>query len=203
MGLIIKFNLRRLCINKYNKTVKEQRVKINKEIRAREIRLVGDRIGNAEPKNYGVISLEEALKIAEQEGLDLVEISPLAKPPVVKLIDYGKYKYQEQKKLNEAKKKQVQILVKELKLRPGIDTHDLQIKLKKATEFLKDGDKVRFIMQFRGRELAHKDLGMNKFKQIIESFQASMENLNMDQAPAFERNSISCLISWSKKVKKA
>lgn len=103
--------------------------------------------------------------------MDLVEVSPNAKPPVVRLIDYGKFKYQQQKKASEAKKKQVKILVKEVKFRPGIDIHDLQVKMKNVLKFLDQGDKVKLLMQFRGREMAHKDLGLGKFKDIITQIQ--------------------------------
>jgi translation initiation factor IF-3 len=99
----------------------------------------------------------------------LVEVSPSAKPPVVKLIDYGKFKYQQQKKLSEAKKKQVTITVKEVKFRPAIDVHDLNVKLKNVFRFLEQGDKVKMLMQFRGREMAHKDIGLDKFKEIINT----------------------------------
>ena len=99
----------------------------------------------------------------------MVEVSPSAKPPVVKLIDYGKFKYQQQKKLSEAKKKQVTITVKEVKFRPAIDVHDLNVKLKNVFRFLEQGDKVKMLMQFRGREMAHKDIGLDKFKEIINT----------------------------------
>ncbi len=98
----------------------------------------------------------------------MVEVSPSAKPPVVKLIDYGKFKYQQQKKLSEAKKKQIVVNVKEIKFRPGIDKHDLEVKLKKAYKFLEQGDKVKMLMQFRGREMAHKDIGFTRFREIVD-----------------------------------
>lgn len=130
------------------------------------MRLVGD-----DGHIYGVVSIDEARRIADDAGLDLVEMSPNAKPPVCKLIDYGKYKYQIQKKANEAKKKQAVVSVKEIKLRPGIDSHDLMVKLKKVKEFLEDGDKVKMLMQFRGREMAHKEIGLDRFTEIVESIQ--------------------------------
>lgn len=113
------------------------------------------------------MGLSKAFDIANEQGLDLVEVSPNAKPPVVKLIDYGKFKYQQQKKQSEAKKKQVTITVKEVKFRPAIDIHDLNVKLKNVFKFLGQGDKVKMLMQFRGREMAHKDIGLDKFKEII------------------------------------
>lgn len=114
-----------------------------------------------------VVSLQEGLRIAQEAGLDLVEVSPNARPPVVKLIDYGKYKYQAQKKANENKKKTATVSLKEIQFRPNIEAHDLGVKLKKAEKFLGDGDKVKMIMQFRGREMAHKHIGKAKFDEII------------------------------------
>lgn len=118
---------------------------------------------------YGVVSIADAKNISDEKGLDLVEVSPGAKPPVVKLIDYGKFKYQQQKKAAEAKKKQVTIQVKEVKFRPAIDTHDLNVKLKNVLKFLEQGDKVKMLMQFRGREMAHREIGLGKFRKIIQS----------------------------------
>lgn len=112
-------------------------------------------------------------------ALDLVEVSPNAKPPVVKLVDYGKFKYLQQKKANEAKKKQAVIQLKEIQFRPNIETHDLETKLKKAEKFIGQGDKVKMVMQFRGREMAYRDAGLEKFKGIIkqvEEFGAQMES---------------------------
>jgi translation initiation factor IF-3 len=128
------------------------------------VRLIG-----ANGEQYGVVTILEANRLAQEVGLDLVEVSPSAKPPVVKIIDYGKFKYQQQKKLSEAKKKQVTIQLKEIQFRPSIDEHDLNTKLKKAEKFLEDGDKVKLIMQFRGREMAHKDIGIEKFKSIVKA----------------------------------
>jgi translation initiation factor IF-3 len=113
--------------------------------------------------------MNEAFRIAEEQGLDLVEISPTAKPPVVKVIDFGKYKYELQKKANEAKKKQAQVHLKEIQFRPNIEVHDLQTKIKHAEKFLINGDKVKMVMQFRGREMAYKDTGMEKFNGIVKT----------------------------------
>lgn len=138
--------------------------RVNDEIRISECRLIGDD-GNA----YGVVSLSEARNIAENQGLDLVEVSPNAKPPVVKVIDYGKYKYTQQKKANEAKKKQAQVQLKEIQFRPNIEAHDLTTKMKKIVQFLEEGDKVKLVMQFRGREMAYREAGMEKFKGLLDN----------------------------------
>ena len=114
----------------------------------------------------GVMTVDDALRRAEQEGLDLVEISPNSDPPVCKILDYGKYKYEAQKKLNAARKSQKVIEVKEVKLRPNIDEHDYQVKLKNMGRFLDAGDKVKVTMRFRGREMAHQDLGMNVLNRV-------------------------------------
>ncbi len=114
----------------------------------------------------GVMTVDEALRRAEQEGLDLVEISPNSDPPVCKILDYGKYKYEAQKKLNATRKSQKVIEVKEVKLRPNIDEHDYQVKLRNMGRFLDAGDKVKVTMRFRGREMAHQDLGMNVLNRV-------------------------------------
>lgn len=114
----------------------------------------------------GVVSLEEALGKARQVGLDLIEVSPNAEPPVCKILDYGKYKYQEQKRLAEARKKQKTVEVKELKLGPTIEDHDYQIKMKAALRFLEAGNKVKFSMRFRGRQIAHKEIGFEIMKRV-------------------------------------
>ena len=137
--------------------------RVNQDIRIREVQLI-----DADGNNRGVVPTEEALAIAEGQGLDLVEISPNASPPVCKVLDYGRYKYQAQKKANEARKKQKVIDVKEVKMRPNIDTHDYEVKMRSAVKFLEGGDKVKFTMRFRGREMAHQELGMNVLRQVKE-----------------------------------
>ncbi len=126
-----------------------------------------------------MVSLDEARRIAREEGLDLVEISPNSKPPVVKIVDYGKFKYDQQKKANEAKRRQAVTQLKEVQFRPNIEAHDLETKLKRIEGFLIHGDKVKMVMQFRGREMAHRDSGMEKFRQIVrtvEEFGAIVES---------------------------
>jgi translation initiation factor IF-3 len=117
-------------------------------------------------QNVGVISKMEALTRAEQAGLDLVEVSPDAEPPVCKILDYGKYKYQEQKKAAEARKHQKIVEIKEIKMRPGIDDHDYDVKMRAIRRFFEEGDKVKITLRFRGRELAHQHLGMEVLKRV-------------------------------------
>lgn len=132
-------------------------------IREDEIRLIDE-----EGEHVGVITVADALAKAQEAGLDLVEVSAKSKPHVCRIMDYGQYKYEQAKKQKEAKKKQKQIVVKDIKLRPRIDQHDYDFKLNHAMKFLEHGDKVRFIMQFRGREMAHKDLGRKVLDRVVE-----------------------------------
>jgi translation initiation factor IF-3 len=137
--------------------------RINHQISAREVRLVAE-----DGEQLGVLPIKDALKKAEEAELDLVEVAPTAKPPVCKLLDYGKFKYKEQKKEAEAKKKRSEQSLKELRIRYRTDVGDLETKLKKAREFLAEGDKVKFSMRFRGREIMYLDLGREKFENIIQ-----------------------------------
>lgn len=139
----------------------EKEIRINGEINASEVRLVG-----VDGEQLGVVSAREALFKAEEAELDLVEIAPQAEPPVCKIMDYGKFKYHEQKKQHEARLKQKQIQVKEVKIRPGTDENDYQVKLKNATRFLNEGDKVKVTLRFRGREMAHQELGLVQLQRI-------------------------------------
>ncbi|MDR9394158.1 MAG: translation initiation factor IF-3 [Roseovarius sp.] len=135
----------------------------NDRIRAPEIRLIG-----ADGDNAGVVSPSEALEMAEEAGLDLVEISPNANPPVCKIMDYGKYKYEQQKREAEARKKQKTIEVKEVKFRPNTDTHDYEVKMRNVFKFLENGDKVKVTLRFRGREMAHQQLGRELLQRVAE-----------------------------------
>ena len=140
--------------------------RINEEIRVREVHLI-DRDGT----NKGTVSISDALAAAQEAGLDLVEISPNAAPPIVKILDYGKYKYQEQKKAAEARKKQKVVEVKELKYRPMIDDHDYHVKMRAMERFFEEGDKVKITLRFRGRELAHPELGMKLLQKVKADFE--------------------------------
>ncbi len=140
---------------------KDDGPRINGAITARQIRVV-----DAEGEMRGVMSVRDAMMLAEEAGLDLVEISPNADPPVCKVLDYGKYKYELQKKAAEARKKQKIIELKEIKLRPGIDDHDFNIKMKSARTFLEEGDKVKVTMRFRGREMAHMEIAQAVFARV-------------------------------------
>lgn len=145
------------------KNIAKEEPRINEQIRIKEIRVVGD-----EGEQLGVMSPREAMEIANERHLDLVEIAPTAKPPVCRIMDYGKYRYEQQKREKEAKKKQKVIDVKEVKFRPGIEDHDFEVKLKNAMRFLNDGDKVKCTIMFRGRELTHPELGEALLDRVAE-----------------------------------
>ncbi len=132
----------------------------------REIRLPRIQLINEEGENLGIVPTDEALKMAEEAGLDLVEISPNSEPPVCKILDLGKLKYANQKKAAEARKKQKIVEIKEIKMRPNIDTHDYEVKMKAMNRFFEEGDKVKVTLRFRGREMAHMELGMKLLMQV-------------------------------------
>src|SRR5262245_12518571 len=152
--------------------------RINDEIRAREVHLI-DKDG----ANRGTVQFAEALACAQAAGLDLVEISPNATPPVCKLLDYGKYKYQEQKKAAEARKKQKVVEVKEIKFRPMIDDHDYDVKMRSMKRFFEDGDKVKITLRFRGREMAHQELGTKLLDRVKDDVGPIAK---VEQEPKFE-----------------
>jgi translation initiation factor IF-3 len=136
---------------------------VNDRIRGPEIRLIG-----AEGENIGVVTPEAALQLAVEAGLDLVEISPTAAPPVCKIMDYGKYKYEQQKREAEARKNQKIIEIKEVKFRPGTDSNDYDVKMRNVTRFLDGGDKVKVTLRFRGREMAHQQLGLDLLNRVAD-----------------------------------
>ena len=143
--------------------IKDQ-LRVNEMVRAREVRLVDE---NGE--QLGVFSSREAFRIAQERGLDLVEVAPNAKPPVCKLMDYGRYKYEQAKREREARKKQKVITIKEVKMRPNIDDHDFAVRQRQAESFLRDGDKVKATIMFRGREVVHAQLGKEVLDRLLET----------------------------------
>src|SRR5690349_20807076 len=142
---------------------KTQRIRVNRQIRISPVRVIAD-----DGEQLGVLPIDEALAAAQARGLDLVEVAPLARPPVVKIMDYGKFKFEQAKAARAAKKKQHVIHLKEVKYRPGIDEHDFAFKTRHAREFLKDGNKVKVTMMYRGRQMAHLDLGRNVLDRVAE-----------------------------------
>jgi translation initiation factor IF-3 len=167
-----------------NRIAKE--VGINWNIKAPEVRVI-----DSDGKQVGILSLKSAMKIAEEKGLDLVEVAPNSQPPVCRIMNYGKYKYQQSKRVQEARKHQTVILVKEVKVRPRTEDHDFQFKLRHVKRFLEEGNKVKISMLFRGREIAHPEFGKEMFNRFIEGVKDLMV---IEQAPRLEgRNMVMIL----------
>ena len=161
--------------------------RINEDIRVREVHLI-DKDG----ENLGNVAISEALAKAQEAGLDLVEISPNATPPVVKILDFGKYKYQEQKKQAEARKKQKVVEVKEVKFRPMIDDHDYDVKMRSMHRFFEEGDKVKVTLRFRGREMAHQELGVQLLNKVKDEV---AEIAKVEQDAKFEGRQVVMVLS--------
>ena len=160
---------------------------INEQIRDKEVRLIGE-----DGEQLGVVSGKEALRLAEEAGLDLVKIAPTAKPPVCKIVDYGKFKYEQTRREKEAKKKQKTIEIKEIRLSPNIDTNDLNTKINAAKKFLTKGDKVKITLRFRGREMAH----MANSKHILDDFAESLADIAVvEKAPKVEGRSMTMFLA--------
>lgn len=165
--------------------------RINGEVNAREVRLIG-----TDGEIIGVMSGREAMRMAEEADTDLVEISPNATPPVCRLMDYGKFKFQEQKKAAEARAKQKVIQVKEIKLRPGTDENDYQVKMRNIKRFLQDGDKVKVTLRFRGREMAHQEIGMRQLERIRDEL---AELIQVESMPKLEGRQMVMMIAPARK----
>ena len=171
---------------------RDRDTRINEEITTPEVRLIG-----VEGEQIGIVSLAAANKMAEEAGVDLVEIAPTAKPPVCRIMDYGKFKYAEAKKRHEAKLKQKQIQVKEVKFRPGTDEGDYQIKLRKMREFLEEGDKLKVNIRFRGREMSHQELG----REMASRIEADLgEDIVIESRPRLEGRQMVMMIAPKKKT---
>ena len=167
--------------------------RLNEEITTPQVRLLGP-----EGEQLGVVSIRDALAQAEEAELDLVEIAPTASPPVCRIMDYGKFKYQEAKRQHEAKLKQKQVQVKEIKLRPGTDENDYQIKMRNMVRFLNEGDKVKVTLRFRGRELSHQEFGMRQLERV----KADLESIgSVEQMPKMEGRQMVMVLAPIRKAK--
>jgi len=166
-------------------------LRINEQIRVREVRLIQD--GG---ERQGIMATLEALQLAREVGLDLVEVAPQAVPPVVKILDYGKFKFENEKRIRDSKKKQKLLKLKEIRMQPKIDDHDLDFKSKHVREFLADGNKVKVTIRFRGRELAHTELGLDVLKEVLAKIEGEYV---MDKSPAMEGRFMSMVLSPKKK----
>ena len=175
-------------------TISRESLRINEEIRIREVRVT-----SATGEQLGIMATRDALRMAEEQHLDLVEVAPKAKPPVCRIMDFGKYRYEQQKREKEAKKKQKIITIKEVKLRPNIEQHDFDVKLKNALRFVQEGNKVKVTIMFRGRELSHPELGKEVLSRVAEKLgdmvsierSAKLEGKNMTMivAPKAQKSS--------------
>jgi translation initiation factor IF-3 len=165
----------------------EKDLRINEQIRAREVRLIRE-----DGKRQGIMAVQEALDIAKEAGLDLVEVAPQASPPVVKLLNYGKFKFENEKKVRDSRKKQKLLKLKEIRMQPKIDDHDLDFKSKHVKEFLAEGNKVKVTIRFRGRELAHTELGLVVMKDVLARIEGEYV---MDKPPAMEGRFMSMILS--------
>ena len=164
--------------NYFHRRTKPQGPRANEKIRALDVQVIG-----SDGANLGTLPLKKAIEIAKEEELDLIEISPNTNPPVCKIMDMGKYKYDLQKKANQAKKKQKTVSLKEIKLRPGTETHDYNFKIKNAKKFITKGNKVKFTVKFKGREMQHTELGKQLMDKIIEE---TKEIAKIESKPKFE-----------------
>ena len=164
--------------NYFQKRTKDRGPRSNNRISSPEVQVIG-----SDGDNLGILNTNEAISIAKEQGLDLIEISPNAKPPVCKIIDMGKFKYDAQKKANVAKKKQKIVLLKEIKMRPVTETHDYEFKVKNAKKFIEKGDKVKFTIRFKGRELQHSHLG----RELMDKIKVDMEDIGkVELHPKFD-----------------
>ena len=165
----------------------ERRLRINDMIRVHEVRLI-----SADGEQAGVVSTEQAMELARDTGLDLVEVSPMARPPVCKIIDYGKYKFEQEKRIKESKRKQKLGKLKEIRMQPKIETHDLQFKARQVRQFLEEGNKVKVTIRFRGRELAHTEIGRAVLGRILEML---VDAAILERRPQMEGRFMSMFLS--------
>jgi len=166
---------------------KQPRTRINRQIRISPVRVIAD-----DGQQLGVLSIDEAIAAAQERGLDLVEVAPLARPPVVKIMDYGKFKFEQAKAARAAKKKQHVIHLKDVKYRPGIDEHDFAFKTRHAREFLQDGNKVKVTMMYRGRQMAHIELG----REVLDRVAAELKDIGkIEQEPRLEGRNMSMVMA--------
>lgn len=165
----------------------ERRVRVNRQIRISPVRVI-----DPEGEQLGIMSVEQALATAEERGLDLVEVAPNARPPVCRIMDYGKYKYEEARKARLARKKQHQVHIKEVKFRPGIEAHDFEFKVRHARRFLQEGDKVKATMMFRGRQMAHPELG----REVLDRVAQAVEDVGkVETEPVMEGRNMTMILS--------
>jgi translation initiation factor IF-3 len=175
------------CSSFSGATIINQRTRINQQIRISPVRVI-DQDGN----QVGIVPIERALELAEQLGLDLVEVAPMARPPVCRIMDYGKFKYEEQRKAREARKKQHHIQLKEVKMRPGIEDHDFEFKTRHARRFLEEGNKVKVTMMFRGRQMAHPEIG----REVLDRVMKEVSDIaKVEMSPTMEARTMTMVLA--------
>ncbi len=171
-------------------TAINERTRINQQIRISPVRVI-----DPEGEQIGILPVERALEIAVEQGLDLVEVAPMARPPVCRIMDYGKFKYEEQRKAREARKKQHHVQLKEVKMRPGIEEHDFEFKTRHARRFLEEGNKVKVTMMFRGRQMAHPELGREVLDRVVEELS---DVAKLESSPMMEARSMTMVLAPAK-----
>jgi len=172
---------------RFSREPRGPQVRVNHRIRVPEVRVVAE-----DGSNLGVLPTEDALRRAQEHGLDLVEVNPKASPPVCKILDFGKYKYEEKKKQREAKRKQTVVEVKEIKLRPKTDDHDINVKIKHARKFIESGNKVKVVCRFRGREITHPEIATQQLELIVQGVE---DVANVEQRPTMEARTMALLLA--------
>ncbi|MCF7944101.1 MAG: translation initiation factor IF-3 [Spirochaetia bacterium] len=173
-------------------------LRINDQIRSREVRLIDH---NGEQR--GIVGLQKAKELSREAGMDLVEVAPNANPPVCKILDHGKFIYEQKKKIKEAKKNQTQIKLKEIRMQPKIESHDLEFKTKHVGEFLDAGNKVKVTIRFRGREMAHTELGRDVLMKVLDKLDEQEVGYSLDRRPQMEGRFMSMILSHQKRSKKS
>ncbi|HET6230947.1 MAG TPA: translation initiation factor IF-3 [Longimicrobiaceae bacterium] len=169
-----------------------EKTRVNRQIRISPVRVI-----SPDGEQLGIIPIEQALSVAEEQGLDLVEVAPLARPPVCRIMDYGKFKYEEQRKAREARKKQHHVQLKEVKMRPGIEDHDFDFKTRHARKFLEEGNKVKLTMMFRGRQMAHPEIGRKVMDRVSELLN---DVAKVESSPQMEARSMTMVLAPTAKV---
>src|SRR5690606_25047404 len=173
-------------------TAINERTRVNQQIRISPVRVI-----DPDGEQLGILPIEKALELAEERGLDLVEVAPLARPPVCRIMDYGKFRYEEQRKARDARKKQHRVELKEVKLRPGIEEHDFDFKARHARRFLEEGNKVKVTMMFRGRQMAHPELG----RVVLDRMMKEVEDVGkVESSPMMEARSMTMVLAPLKQV---
>ena len=164
-----------------------EKVRVNRQIRISPVRVIAP-----DGEQIGILPIERAMEIAEEQGLDLVEVAPMARPPVCRIMDYGKFKYEEQRQAREARKKQHHVQLKEVKMRPGIEEHDFDFKIRHARRFLEEGNKVKLTMMFRGRQMAHPEFG----RQVLDRVTAALQDISkVESQPMMEGRSMTMVLA--------